>query len=312
VSKLLAYLQLIRLPNVFTALADVAMGFAVTHDLQPLASPKALEWVSFISLLVASACLYMAGMALNDAFDVEIDRAERADRPIPSGRVSLPAARRLGFGLLGIGVVIAIALSVAYRDPRSAVVGLGLAVSIVAYDVALKHTALGPLGMGLCRFLNVLLGMSLSPAPWEKWHYLVAAGIGVYIVGVTWFARTEARTSNRLPLLLATLVGAAGVIMLVMFPRFAPAEQLSTAVQNDLQRWYALWALLGLLIAWRCVWAIADPNPLLVQRAIRQCIFSLILLDAVVTFAVAGFAAAVAVMLLLLPTMFLGQFIYST
>jgi hypothetical protein len=66
------------------------------------------------------------------------------------------------------------------------------------------------------------------------------------------------------------------------------------------------------LIAWRCVWAIADPQPVLVQRAVRQCIFSLIMLDAVVTFAVAGFAPAILIMLLLLPTMFLGQFIYST
>jgi hypothetical protein len=73
-----------------------------------------------------------------------------------------------------------------------------------------------------------------------------------------------------------------------------------------------LWGLLGTLIAWRCVWAIVDPRPRLVQRAVRQCIFSLIMLDAVVTLAVAGMAPAILIVLLLVPTMFLGQFIYST
>ena len=311
-SKLLAYLQLVRLPNVFTAIADVAMGFFVTHAVSDVSSLDAGQLVTFGLLIAASASLYLGGMALNDVFDVEIDRAERSDRPIPSGRVSLSGARGLGFGLLAAGVFIAVVLSVTEQDYRPALVAAGLAVAVFAYDAAVKRTPLGPLGMGLCRFLNVLLGMSLSPMPWESWHYLIAAGIGVYIVGVTWFARTEARPSNRLPLILATAVGAAGVLLLVAFPRFAPAEGLIVAIEDDLRRWNMLWGLLGLLIAWRCVWAIIDPSPLLVQRAVRQCIFSLIMLDAVVTFAVAGFVPAVLIMLLLLPTMFLGQFIYST
>ncbi len=63
-------------------MADVALGFLLTHD--PAAG---LPWGVFALLVGASACLYEAGMALNDVFDVEIDRQERPDRPIPSGRV---------------------------------------------------------------------------------------------------------------------------------------------------------------------------------------------------------------------------------
>ena len=311
-SKLLAYLQLIRLPNVFTAIADVAMGFFVTQQVVDFASFDASRLVKLVLLMATSAALYSAGMALNDLFDIEIDRAERPERPLPSGRVSLSGARGLGFGLLAAGIFIAGVISVTESNYRPALAAAALAAAVVAYDAIIKRTLLGPIGMGLCRFLNVLLGMSLSPTSWESWHYIVAAGIGVYIVGVTWFARTEAGPSNRLPLALATLVGAAGVMLLVLFPRFAPQEVLALAIQNDLRRWHMLWGLLGLLIAWRCVWAIVDPQPVLVQRAVRQCIFSLIMLDAVVTFAVAGFVPALLIMLLLLPTMFLGQFIYST
>jgi 4-hydroxybenzoate polyprenyltransferase len=311
-SKLLAYLQLIRLPNVFTAIADVTMGFFVSQQVADFESFDAAQLVSLALLIAASASLYAAGMALNDVFDAELDRKERPERPIPSGRVSLSGARGLGGGLVAVGIFIAILLSVTEQDYRPAVVAAALAAAIFAYDAAIKHTPLGPVGMGLCRFLNVLLGMSLSRTPWETWHYVIAAGIGTYIAGVTWFARTEARPSNRLPLILATIVGAAGVLLLVAFPRFVPAEGLVLAIRDDPRRWNMLWGLLGLLIAWRCLWAILDPRPHLVQRAVRQCIFSLIMLDAVVTFAVAGFMPAVLIMLLLLPTMFLGQFIYST
>ena len=67
-----------------------------------------------------------------------------------------------------------------------------LALLIYAYDCILKRTP-GPLAMGGCRFLNVLLGMSASPQPWTAANYLVAAGIGIYIVGITWFAAEKQR-----------------------------------------------------------------------------------------------------------------------
>ena len=77
-AQLLDYLRLVRLPNVFTALADVTMGFLfVHHTLQPLAV--------FLPLAAASALLYSAGMVLNDVWDVELDRRERPERPLPSG-----------------------------------------------------------------------------------------------------------------------------------------------------------------------------------------------------------------------------------
>jgi len=85
-AKLLAYLRLFRLPNVFTAMADVAMGFLfVRQSLEPISM--------FACLLVASSLLYTAGMVLNDVFDYEVDRQERPQRPLPSGQIGLRWAR---------------------------------------------------------------------------------------------------------------------------------------------------------------------------------------------------------------------------
>ena len=84
-----AYLQLLRLPNVFTAMADMLLGFLFTHQtLEP--------WPQFVLLLGSSSLLYLAGMVLNDYFDRDQDARERPLRPIPSGRVSAANARKLG------------------------------------------------------------------------------------------------------------------------------------------------------------------------------------------------------------------------
>ena len=94
----LAYLQLLRLPNVFTALADVGMGFLVTHPQWAVGDGWRLG-----ALLAASSSLYLAGMVLNDAFDREIDALERPERPLPSGRIAPATAWRLGLDLVASG-----------------------------------------------------------------------------------------------------------------------------------------------------------------------------------------------------------------
>ena len=306
-SKLLAYLQLFRLPNVFTAIADVAMGFLLTHDMQLFqASPATVG--PFLLIVVASALLYTAGMVLNDVFDVEQDRAERPDRPIPSGRVPLGFARVLGFQMLILGIACGFAASYFVGDARPGLLAVALAACVFVYDAWAKRTPLGPIAMGGCRFLNALLGMSLASFAWDAGNWMVAAGLGIYIVGVTWFARTEARESSRAHLSLATVVMGVGLGLLWWFPDWTTRV---TAPSN----WLFFWVVIGLLILWRCVRAIAAPVPGNVQQAIKQCILSLIVLDAAVAYAAQGTQGimwAVAVLALLIPTMYLGRWVYST
>ena len=98
--RLLDYLRLFRIPNVFTAIADIAMGFLLVRG-----SPDPA--VVFLLLAGASALIYTAGMVLNDVFDIDIDRRERPERPLPAGRISLRSARFIGIGMLSGGVLLA-------------------------------------------------------------------------------------------------------------------------------------------------------------------------------------------------------------
>jgi 4-hydroxybenzoate polyprenyltransferase len=301
-SSLVAWLQLLRLPNVFTAVADVMMGYLVAyHDLEPIEN--------FALLAVISVLLYLSGMVLNDVFDAEVDARDRPDRPIPSGRVSLKAATAVGWGMLSGGLVLAWSLSYSANDWRPGVVATLLASCILLYDGALKKTRLAPLVMGECRMLNVLLGMSLMLIPWGKAEVLIALGFGVYIMGVTIFARTDARISTRTRLIWGLVVLMSGIGLLAGVP-WLTVERPPLAVV--LPGWYLVWVALVGIIGRRCIMAVLEPSPKRVQSAVRHCIHSIIVLDAAVCLGYTGSYWSVVVLLLLIPTMFLTLWLNAT
>ena len=98
------YAALLRLPNLFTAVADVAMGFFFVQSGGLRWQMQPADAITLLLLAAVSCLLYAAGVVLNDVFDVETDRLQRPDRPIPSGRVTLATASRLGWSLLALGV----------------------------------------------------------------------------------------------------------------------------------------------------------------------------------------------------------------
>src|SRR5262249_22417148 len=151
---------------------------------------------------------------------LEIDRQERPKRPLPSGRITLPVAKQIGIMLVIGGLGGAAAATFLNRDNntstliaqlRPIISALGLARRVLLYNRILNLTPFGPIAMGGCRTLNVLLGMSASPEPWTLLNFLIAGGLGIYIAGVTWFARTEATISKRGQLVSALIVIAAGL-----------------------------------------------------------------------------------------------------
>jgi hypothetical protein len=299
---MLAYLQLLRLPTVFTAMADILLGFILTHrQISAENGPK------FAGLLFASSCLYLAGMVFNDVFDVKQDAQERPNRPIPSGRVSLRNAAILGALLMAGGVAAAATVA-----PWSLFIAGCLVPAILGYDALLKPTPLGPLGMGLCRFLNVMLGASdygwqARVFFWGNPQLLCAIGLGTYIVGVTWFARTEARQSSRLQLTAALLVCLGGIGLLAWLVHGRPSELQDPTV---------VFLLLGMIaanVALRALAAIADPAPGRVQAMIRLMLLSYVMLCATLVYWHTGDSTlALITACLVIPATVLGRTIPMT
>lgn len=301
-----AYAQLVRAPNVFTALADVLAGYLIVRGM-------AADWLVLLFLGISSASLYSAGMVLNDVYDVEVDTRQRPHRPIPSGQVAVARAWFFGVFLLVFGVAAAWCAAAASGQWRTGAIALGLAVAVWLYDAVVKETPLAPVMMGACRGLNLLLGMSVVDGELAAIHYALAGGLFAYIVGVTWFARTEATVSDRLQLVMATATMAAGIGVLAAIPVWLEmSEGVALGLYLVREGVVLLFAVVGVLILWRAVWAVADPVPARVQAAVKHCILSLIVLDGAMAAAFRGPAAAVCVLVLLLPTMWLGRWFAST
>ncbi len=322
--KFRATLQLVRLPAVFTAMADIFLGFLLTHNkLEPAAV--------FGLLLVASSCLYLSGMVFNDVFDRRIDAVERPDRPIPSGRVSLPSAIGLGVLLMLAGIAAAAAAEIVSDSVQtsSLVIAGGLALCILAYDGFLKRTPLGPVAMGGCRFLNVMLGASATYFVWARPQTYVAVGLGIYIAGVTWFARHEAKQSSRAQLAWAMVVVNLGLAVLIAFVgrTFVPAfDRVLVPLAGpgfeaaDPKRVLAVilsavivLAVILLIVNRRMTIALLNPAANQVQTAVKTMLLSLVMLDATLIFFKTGDPLyALAIAALLLPAVILGRWIFVT
>jgi 4-hydroxybenzoate polyprenyltransferase len=290
---------------VFTAFADIAMaGCAAGYILD---RPGV-----FALLLLASGCLYLGGMVCNDYFDRREDAKARPFRPIPSGRVPPRTAAVLGGALLVVGGFAAAFsgnfLATRFGYPAGVFTPPGVAglliAAILLYDAILKQTPIGPLGMGACRFLNVLLGVTANPVfPLETALHL-AGVVGVYIVGVTWFARTEEGESNRRQLIGAALVMLAALGLAITVPAHLPAGSAPVYFPY-------LVVVFGFYVGSAVVAAIRRPGPKEVQAAVKRCILGLVALDAVLATAFVG-AWGLLILLLLLPARWLGKWVYST
>jgi 4-hydroxybenzoate polyprenyltransferase len=304
-TKFQTYAQLVRLPNVFTALADIALAALAAG-----AIANAGAWPAFLLLLLASGCLYCGGMVWNDFFDVEQDRQERPFRPLPSGRVKPQEALRLGASLLGAGVLLA-GLAGWLEDPTRwtpFLLALILSATILLYDGWLKRTWAGPLGMGACRFLNVLLGLAVVPGSIGSWGFVLALAVGVYITGVTWFARTEARASNQDQLLLAGGAMLAGLLLALPLPVLA-ANRAAPVATSPL--FLYLLVGFGFMVGIPVARAIQQPSPSRVQAAVKTAVLGLVVFDTVLATALAGLAG-LTLLVLLPPALYLGRWIYST
>jgi 4-hydroxybenzoate polyprenyltransferase len=305
--RLLAWAQLLRLPNVFTAFADICLGAA--------AAGYALDrTAAVIHLLLASGCLYTAGMALNDFFDRREDAKARPFRPIPSGRIAPWQAAVLGGVFLAAGwtsaAIFGNHIDGTLRWTGPAGIAAVLAATIVLYDAWLKRTPAGPLGMGACRFLNVMLGLSGADTDvWTLPNVHLAAAVGVYIVGVTWFARTEEAESNRRQVLLAAGVMLLGVLLGLTVPAHFPLERKPD--WNAPLYFPYLVAGFLFLVGLPVVQAIRRPTPPHVQAAVKRSILGLMVLDAVLATAFVGWPGLL-ILLLLPPALLLGKWVYST
>lgn len=281
-----------RPANLPTSAADIVAGASLAGAFVAIQGSNwsAVPWLDFLVLLCSSVLLYAAGVILNDVFDLPIDRVERPERPLPSGLIAVKAASLFGASLMFIGVALAFLV-----HPLAGSLALALALAILLYDaLAKKHGFFGPLVMGICRGLNLLLGMSILGAVENWWFALVPV---VYIFAITLISRGEVFGKNKLQIVVAGIMYATVVVSLLWVANG----------QGNL--WYVLpFALLFAGFVYLPLFrAFSQNSPTNIKKAVIAGVMGVVLLASVWCAAAGVWQMALLVLLLLPLSKFLAK-----
>jgi 4-hydroxybenzoate polyprenyltransferase len=287
--KAISYLRLTRPANVVTSVADVLAGIAIAG----VFSNDFLSYLQSILLLcLSTAFLYAGGIVFNDVFDAELDKIERPERAIPSGLISIKNAAILGSLLLFFGIGMASLSSI-----TSGGFALGIAFFALLYNKWGKHHYFfGPFSMGICRGLNLLLGISIITAAIGTWYFLAIVPI-IYIFSITMISRGEVHGGNKTNLYFAVVLYAIviGCIALCSFKY----DRL----------------LLALLFLMPFAWMIFKPLFKAIQqpigknigKAVKAGVLSLIIMDAAWAATFSSVYAAIIITCLLPVSLWLAK-----
>jgi len=280
------YFQLVRFPGIFTAFTNVLLGYFVVqgdtfglHLLGPL--------------LATSGCLFLAGMSLNDYFDKKIDKKERPERPIPSGKVSPKNALSIGIIFLIIANIFSIFVGL-----DAVLVTITMSVLIFSYDFKTKNfPIIGILTLSTIRFLNVILGTSIA---FNSQIVYIAIPLGIFVAGISVFARSEGSAYSRkseilnLIFIFTTIV----TVIIIIFDKM-------TIVQLGFLGLFIVSVFFPYVI-------FKDKTMKSVQKKITYQLLAITILDATILSAFAEIYYAFIALLLYVPAYFIIRKLYVT
>jgi hypothetical protein len=259
--KIFHLLRLMRPANIVTSVADVLAGIAISGYVigsQP-------SFLPIILLCLSTIGLYGGGIVFNDVFDADLDSIERPERAIPSGKVKIIEAIILGSFLLIMGIAIAFLYSIV-----SGVIAFLIALCALIYNKYSKHHPfIGPLNMGICRGLNLLLGISVFFSALINSYFIALVPL-IYIFSITMISQGEVHGSNKNKLFLGAFLYSSVIVVLLYFAW--------SSAKNSIPVLFILafaWMIFKPLFK-----AIMEPIGKNIGLAVKAGVISLILMDA--------------------------------
>ena len=280
------YFQLVRIPGIFTAFSNVLIGYFFS-----LSSTS--DFTSLPFLLVTSGMLFSAGMVFNDFFDLNIDKKERPNRPLPSGKISKQKALFLGIIFLIIGNIFA--FIVGYD---SLIISLVMTGIIISYNYRLKFSSFsGIFSLSIIRFLNVLLGFSIISFSYEIVQFAIP--IAIFVGGISILAKNEIGFSTLISQKLNKLLNFATIIYVcILIIKNFQIEQLI---------FLFLFSLLSLN-----PFNNKQNSKTKIQKQVTFQLLSIILLDATIITLFSSFYYGILVTLLIIPAYLITKKLYLT
>ena len=333
------YLLLIRAPNLFTVPSNIMSGYFA------LTPANHTDLGQLISLIISSVFLYISGIVLNDYFDIEVDRKERPNRPLVSGRITKSSALKIAGASIIAANILAFLVSWA-----SLVVSASLTAVIIAYNYRLKRNAVSnPLTMASARFLNVVLGgssaLGLSLIMNQTHMVLVFVFVGfslfLYTAAISVLSRKEIADPEN-PSLRSSWVAIAISISIVfvlialilvigLLAYFQIGFILNLLIFSSLMTIIFLRLIFKIRILTKPIGKIENEQQydvsmadqkgrnkiywkaaLEIQNTIKIMVLSIVILDSIFLSGLVGIHYGMATLLLVIPPIYLGRKLYVT
>ncbi|HLF20513.1 MAG TPA: geranylgeranylglycerol-phosphate geranylgeranyltransferase [Bacteroidota bacterium] len=128
--KIKAIVELTRPINCLIAFLSIAAASI-------LAGGRGDSWIQILSAAVVGAFVAGGANAINDFFDVEIDRINRPNRPIPRNAVTKDEARLMWFVLSLLGLSLNV-----FLNRGALAIALFAVIALYFYSMVLKKTVL--------------------------------------------------------------------------------------------------------------------------------------------------------------------------
>ncbi len=280
-----------RPANLLTAVADILACVAVAGYFSTQFTSY-LDILPLACLCLATIGLYGGGVVFNDVMDARLDAIERPERPIPSGVISRSQGIIQGTYLLLVGILAAFTVGI-----TSGILGAGIAAAALVYDRWGKHHPFwGPLNMGLCRGLNLLLGVSIIPGALHYGWWLGLVPV-LYIAAITMISRGEVHGGNTRTLRFAAMLYAL-VLGTILFIAACNGHLLVT---------FPFVALTAYVIYRPLLQAVRVPEGPNIGKAVKGGILALIVINAAWAAAFSDWTYALIILALLPVSMLLAK-----
>jgi len=287
------YLVLVRLPNLFTLPSNILVGMATVSSL----AFTLTSFTQFLLLVTISVLLYCVGIVLNDLYDFDIDKKERPNRPLPSGKIS----RRSAIVLVTIFSTLALILSLLVSF-STLVISTILFSVIFGYDKYLKNTHAGPFTIASARVMNILLGTSVSLRSVDSYSQIVTLTFVliitfVYVSLIGFISRYEVHGfSDNTKLLLPPAIVATVISSIILFSLMGFFKLESLIILS-------LFSFI-MIISFSRIYRRDSGRT---QQIVRNMILSIIVLDSTFLTGIIGIELGLAVLTLMVPLLVLAN-----
>lgn len=292
------YLALVRLPNLFTLPSNILVGMATVSSL----AFTLTSFTQFLLLVTISVLLYCVGIVLNDLYDFDIDKKERPNRPLPSGKIS----RRSAIVLVAIFSTLALILSLQVSFSTLVISSILFSV-IFGYDKYLKNTHAGPFTIASARVMNILLGTSVSLRSVDSYSQIVTLTFiliitFVYVSLIGFISRYEVHGfSDNTKLLLPPAIVATVISSIILFTLMGFFKLESLIILS-------LFSFI-MIISFSRIYRRDSGRT---QQIVRNMILSIIVLDSTFLTGIIGIELGLVVLTLMAPLLVLANKMYMT